>query len=41
LITTYTAAISSRAESPQVAATLIALLASPDTAEVRRAVGFD
>jgi molybdate transport system substrate-binding protein len=41
LATVYTAGVSSRANSPQTAAALIALLASTQTAALRRAGGFE
>jgi molybdate transport system substrate-binding protein len=41
LATGYTAGVSSGAYSPQAAAALIALLASPQTAVLRRAGGFE
>jgi molybdate transport system substrate-binding protein len=41
LATVYTAAVSSRADSPQAAAALIDLISSPAAAPVRRAGGFE
>ena len=41
LATVYTAAVSSRADSPQAAAALIALLISPNSAALRVAGGFE
>ena len=41
LATTYTAAICTRCDSPNAAGALIALLAGPDTADLRRAGGFE
>ena len=41
LATVYTAAVSSRADSPQAAAALISLLISPNSAALRAAGGFE
>jgi molybdate transport system substrate-binding protein len=40
LVTTYTAAVTTRAASPEAAAQVIALMAAPEAAETRRAIGF-
>jgi molybdate transport system substrate-binding protein len=40
LVTTYTAAVTTRAANPGAAAGVIALMAAPEAAETRRAIGF-
>ena len=40
LVTTYTAAVATRAANPEAAARVIALMAAPAAAETRRAIGF-
>jgi molybdate transport system substrate-binding protein len=40
LVTTYTAAVTSRAANPEAAARVIGLMAAPDAADTRRAIGF-
>lgn len=40
LVTTYTAAVTTRAAKPQAAAQVIALMAAPAVAETRRNIGF-
>ncbi len=40
LVTTYTAAVTTRAANPGAAARVIALMAAPAAAEMRRAIGF-
>lgn len=40
LVTTYTAAVTIGAANPKAAAKVIALMAAPDTAKTRRAIGF-
>ena len=41
LVTVYTAAVSARSSNPKAARALIALLTSPDAADLRRACGFE
>jgi molybdate transport system substrate-binding protein len=40
LVTTYTAAVTARAANPEAAAQVIAIMAAPEAAETRRAIGF-
>lgn len=40
LVTTYTAAVTTRAANPEAAAKVISLMAAPDAAKTRRAIGF-
>jgi len=40
LLTTYTAAVTTRAANPQAAAQVIAMMAAPVAADTRRAIGF-
>lgn len=40
LVTTYTAAVTTLAANPQAAAKVIALMAAPEAANTRRAIGF-